>query len=398
MERTVEAADDAVSVGEPGRTGVVEHLAPIDSVAAEAELLQLTRGVRQQLARLRDSGVTGVPRPKASARKAEPGRAGARSEFSAPSRPAPPIDATEPAPPRPQMPGPPQRLVAEHAPPSHHAAAIPHEQPVHHAAPIHPPAPPAPRLAPAGPPPGLRPPGPPASGRGFQLVEASYAELPAPGALRGRDGLAELQRLLGDCQRCKLCHGRNHVVFADGNPEAILAFVGEGPGADEDRLGRPFVGAAGQLLDRMIDAMAGEAKKRGYGELAPYLSRQAVYIANVVKCRPPGNRTPEIDEMAACSPFLRRQLAALPKLRAIVALGRTPTQYLLRSTAPISGLRGQFTPWEGIPVMPTYHPAYLLRTPSAKRQVWEDLQKVLEALAPSPMGTAAPSPPVSPEP
>ncbi len=392
MERTVEAADGAVSVGELGRTGVAEHLSPADNLAAEAELLQLTRSAKLQLARLRESGITGVPRPKASARKAEPGRAGARSEFPAASRQAPPIDATEPSPSRSPLPGPPQRLVAEHAPPSHHTAPIHPEPPIHHA------APPPPRLAPTSPPPGLRPAGTAVGGRGFQLVEASYAELPAPGVLRGRDGLVELQRLLGDCQRCKLCHGRNHVVFADGNPDAILAFVGEGPGADEDRLGRPFVGAAGQLLDRMIDAMAGEAKKRGYGELAQHLSRQAVYIANVVKCRPPGNRTPELDEMAACSPFLRRQLAALPRLRAIVALGRTPTQYLLRSTAPISGLRGQFTPWEGIPVMPTYHPAYLLRTPSAKRQVWEDLQKVLEALAPSRTGAPTPRPPVSPEP
>ncbi len=229
-----------------------------------------------------------------------------------------------------------------------------------------------------------RPAAPAASGRGFALVETSYAELPAPGVLRGAEGLTELRRLLGDCQRCKLCHGRNHVVFADGSSDAWLAFVGEGPGADEDRLGRPFVGAAGQLLDRMIDAMAGEAKRRGHAALVPHLSRQAVYIANVVKCRPPGNRTPELDEMAACSPFLRRQLLALrPGLRAIVALGRTPTQYLLRSTAPISGLRGQFAQWEGIPVMPTYHPAYLLRTPSAKRQVWEDLQRVLDALAAS---------------
>ena len=167
------------------------------------------------------------------------------------------------------------------------------------------------------------------------------------------------------------------------------------------------VGAAGQLLDKMIDAMGAEARKRGYADLSARLSRQAVYIANVVKCRPPGNRTPELDEMSACSPFLRRQLLALrPGLRAIVALGRTPTQYLLRSTAPISGLRGQFAAWEGIPVMPTYHPAYLLRTPSAKRQVWEDLQKVIEALgrpgSPSAAG-AARSPdgevsPASPQP
>ncbi len=222
----------------------------------------------------------------------------------------------------------------------------------------------------------------PASLRPSALVEAVYPELPSPAELRGSDGMSAVRRVLGDCRRCKLCHGRNNIVFGDGAPDAWLAFVGEGPGADEDRLGKPFVGAAGQLLDRMIDAMAVEARKRGLSEAAEHLSRSAVYICNVVKCRPPGNRTPEADEIATCTPFLRSQLYSLrPTLRVIVALGRTPTQYLLKTSTAISSLRGNFAEWEGISVMPTYHPAYLLRTPSAKRQVWEDLQKVLEVLS-----------------
>lgn len=363
MERTVEAVGDADSVGTTrdaaGQAGVAEHALSLDGEQAAAELAQLARGARRQLARLQEAGVSGVPRSKASPRRADPTRSGGRYDFPGPAPAA--AAATSAA----------ASTVAEHAMPAITAAAA--------RVPVPSPPPARPSLPPVA-----------STGRGFQLVETSHAELPAPGVLRGREGLAELARLLGDCQRCKLCHGRNHIVFADGSPEATLAFVGEGPGADEDRLGRPFVGAAGQLLDRMIDAMAAEAKKRGHAELAAQLSRQAVYICNVVKCRPPGNRTPELDEMAACAPFLRRQLLALrPRLRAIVALGRTPTQYLLRSTAPISGLRGHFTPWEGIPVMPTYHPAYLLRTPSAKRQVWEDLQKVIAALAQPESTTAA---------
>lgn len=379
MEATGEAASGATNAGSEAEAAV--HATPAEGLSAESELLQLTRAARQQLESLRDAGVSGVPRAKVSSRRAAPEPSPARTS-ALPPRPAP---------------------AAHHAPPpaAEQGTAPPAAPAIaEHRAPAVRPA------SPAGPPAGVGA-GPPGPSRSLPLVEVSYADLPPPGVLRGREGLLELSRLLGDCQRCKLCHGRNHVVFADGSPEAVLAFVGEGPGADEDRLGRPFVGAAGQLLDKMIDAMGAEARKRGYADLSARLSRQAVYIANVVKCRPPGNRTPELDEMAACSPFLRRQLLALrPGLRAIVALGRTPTQYLLRSTAPISGLRGQFAAWEGIPVMPTYHPAYLLRTPSAKRQVWEDLQKVLEALgrpgSPSAAG-AARSPdgevsPASPQP
>jgi DNA polymerase len=343
---------------------VAEHAQPA-AVEPEQELLQIARATRSRLRKLQESGVTGVPRARST-----PRAGGGRYDFPGAYGAAASTDSVavhvDPPP------------MAEGSPGAAALAAI--AGPV-----VRPPVPvpaPASVAAPPRPPqtPVARPPASPA-GRPFALVETAYAELPPPGVLRGSEGLTELRRLLGDCQRCKLCHGRNHVVFADGSPDAWLAFVGEGPGADEDRLGRPFVGAAGQLLDRMIDAMAGEAKRRGHSALVAHLSRPAVYIANVVKCRPPGNRTPEPDEMAACSPFLRRQLAALPSLRAIVALGRTPTQYLLRSTAPISGLRGQFAQWEGIPVMPTYHPAYLLRTPSAKRQVWEDLQRVIDALA-----------------
>lgn len=373
---------------------VAEHTQPVVPLAPEEELLRLSKATRSRLRKLQDSGVSGVPKAKAPTTP----RTGGRYDF-------PGIYASEPAP------APTAHAAAAHAAPAHAVPA--HAAPAHavpaHGVPVHAvPASndggsgsPAEALAAlggsrpgaasgAGPvdtrPPPARPAAPsaPVGGRSLALVEVSHPDLPPPGALRGADGLQELRRLLGDCRRCKLCHGRNNLVFADGSPDAWVAFVGEGPGADEDRLGRPFVGAAGQLLDRMIDAMAAEAKRRGHASLAPHLSRQSVYIANVVKCRPPGNRTPEPDEMSACAPFLRRQLLALrPGLRAIVALGRTPTQYLLQTTAPISGLRGRFATWEGIPVMPTYHPAYLLRTPSAKRQVWEDLQRVLDALAAS---------------
>ncbi len=142
-------------------------------------------------------------------------------------------------------------------------------------------------------------------------------------------------------------------------------FVGEAPGADEDASGEPFVGAAGQLLTKMIAAMG--------------FRREDVYICNILKCRPPGNRNPEPDEVAECEPFLKRQLAAL-RPRMIVALGKFAAQTLLRSDAPISALRGQFHAYEGIPLMPTYHPAFLLRTPSMKREVWNDLQQVMAEL------------------
>jgi uracil-DNA glycosylase len=186
-----------------------------------------------------------------------------------------------------------------------------------------------------------------------------------PGAPRGKAGLALVREELGDCKRCKLAPSRQNLVFGVGNPEANLVFVGEAPGADEDAQGEPFVGKAGQLLTKMIEAM-------GY-------TRGEVYICNVLKCRPPGNRNPEPDEVAACEPFLKKQLGAI-RPRMIVALGKFAAQCLLRSDAPISRLRGSWKEYEGIPLMPTYHPAFLLRTPSAKREVWADLQEVMREL------------------
>jgi uracil-DNA glycosylase family 4 len=189
---------------------------------------------------------------------------------------------------------------------------------------------------------------------------------PAGDRPAGQRGLALLRDDIGDCQRCKLAPLRKNLVFGVGNPDADLVFVGEAPGADEDAQGEPFVGKAGQLLTKMIEAM-------GY-------SRADVYICNVLKCRPPGNRDPEPDEVAQCEPFLKRQLAAI-RPRMIVALGRFAVQCLLRDDSPISRLRGNLRTYEGIPLMPTFHPAYLLRDPSKKKLAWEDLKAVNAALA-----------------
>ena len=167
------------------------------------------------------------------------------------------------------------------------------------------------------------------------------------------------------CTRCELHAQRKQAVFARGNPFAELCFVGEGPGADEDAQGEPFVGAAGQLLDKMIGAM-------GY-------RRDDVYICNIVKCRPPNNRKPEPSEMAACAPFVTQQIA-LVKPRVIVALGATAVQGLLGTTEGITRLRGTWKLYKGTAVMPTFHPAYLLRNPAAKRDVWSDLQEVMQHL------------------
>ncbi|HZX43024.1 MAG TPA: uracil-DNA glycosylase, partial [Myxococcaceae bacterium] len=174
--------------------------------------------------------------------------------------------------------------------------------------------------------------------------------------------LDEVRKELGDCKRCKLCTGRKNLVFGVGNPQARLVFVGEGPGAEEDNQGIPFVGAAGQLLTRMIAAM-------GY-------NRDDVYICNVVKCRPPGNRNPEPDEIEACQPFLEAQLHAI-RPEVIVALGKFAAQTLLRTNTPITRLRGQWREYVGIPLMPTFHPAYLLRSPGEKKAAWTDLQAVM---------------------
>jgi DNA polymerase len=170
---------------------------------------------------------------------------------------------------------------------------------------------------------------------------------------------------LGDCTRCKLAPTRKNIVFGVGDPRAALVFVGEAPGADEDASGEPFVGAAGQLLTKMIGAMG--------------FARGEVYIANIIKCRPPKNRNPEPDEIEKCEPFLIRQLGALQP-RMIVTLGKFAAQTLLRSDSSISSLRGRFHEYQGIPLMPTFHPAFLLRQPEAKREVWADLQKVMAEL------------------
>jgi DNA polymerase len=202
------------------------------------------------------------------------------------------------------------------------------------------------------------------------VVPAAAAPVaPSVAAPRDRDpsALAVIRDDLGDCQRCKLHAGRRNIVFGVGNPAADVVFVGEAPGANEDAKGEPFVGEAGQLLDKMIAAMGWH--------------REDVYIANVIKCRPPGNRNPEPDEIEQCEPFLKRQLGAI-RPRMIVALGKFAAQCLLRKyDTPISALRGRFHEYEGVRLMPTFHPAYLLRNPSAKRQVWDDLQLVIAELA-----------------
>jgi len=201
---------------------------------------------------------------------------------------------------------------------------------------------------------------------GFEDVPVAARSMPAVVAgLAGGESLETIRAELGDCCRCGLSRARQKVVFGVGNPHARLVLVGEAPGREEDEKGEPFVGEAGRLLDRILFAMG--------------LSRDDVYICNVLKCRPPNNRDPEPEEVAACEPFLIRQLAAIrPEL--IVALGRFAIQTLLRSKAPIGKLRGTWQTYQGIPLMPTYHPAYLLRNPNGKREVWSDMKQVMERL------------------
>ena len=180
------------------------------------------------------------------------------------------------------------------------------------------------------------------------------------------DALAAIRTDIGDCTRCKL-HGmgRTQIVFGVGNPEADLMFVGEAPGADEDVQGFPFVGRAGQLLTKIIEAIG--------------LKREDVYIANVIKCRPPGNRNPEPDEVETCEPFLFRQIDVI-KPKVVVALGTFAARALLRTLDPISRLRGRVYEYRGAKLIPTFHPAYLLRNPSSKREVWEDMKLVRKLL------------------
>jgi len=200
---------------------------------------------------------------------------------------------------------------------------------------------------------------------------APSAETPAPAApLTGEMAeraaeLATLASAVAGCTRCRLCEGRTQAVFGAGNPDADLMFIGEGPGAEEDRRGLPFVGAAGELLTRIIQAIE--------------MNRDEVYIANVVKCRPPGNRDPQPDEVAACRGYLERQIA-LVRPKAIVALGRIAAQTLLGNDMPIGRMRGRWFQVQGVPTMVTYHPAALLRNSALKRPTWEDVQQVRDFL------------------
>jgi uracil-DNA glycosylase len=174
-----------------------------------------------------------------------------------------------------------------------------------------------------------------------------------------------LRHSLGECTLCRLHSGRTHLVFGEGSPRARLVFVGEGPGREEDQTGRPFVGEAGKLLDRIIQAMG--------------LTREEVYISNVVKCRPPDNRDPEKEEVSRCLPFLQRQLSMIQP-EAICTLGRVAGCALLGEGFRITEERGKWRSYMGVPLLPTYHPAFLLRNPSAKRQVWEDVQEIMRRL------------------
>lgn len=201
------------------------------------------------------------------------------------------------------------------------------------------------------------------------LPRARATPVVEAGPSRGAAGadLESVRLELGECTRCRLCEKRKQIVFGEGSPNARVVFVGEGPGADEDRTGRPFVGPAGQLLDKMIEAVGWR--------------REDVYICNVVKCRPPGNRNPELDEVATCRPFLERQLRAI-RPRAIVTLGKPAASTLLGRNVAITRERGIWGEWEGIPLLPTFHPAFVLRkyTRENRQAVWDDLRAVRERI------------------
>ena len=297
-----------------------------------AELVQLVRSVRAQLEELGASGGWGVPllgRARMAAAADHATIAGGEPPTRAPGAPPP---RTAP---------PPQRAADGPARAAESAVAFGQAATSDAAAPA--------AAAPEAPaPPVARPAGAPV--RLPQAVE---------------DRLAALAREASGCTNCGLHQGRHQSVFARGTGVSGVVFVGEGPGEEEDKQGFPFVGPAGQLLDRMIAAMQ--------------LERDDVYVCNIVKCRPPKNRKPEPDEMARCIPFLSEQLD-LVKPKVIVALGATAVQGLLGTTEGITRLRGQWKTYRGIPVMPTFHPAYLLRTPQAKREVWKDLQEVLRRM------------------
>jgi DNA polymerase len=200
-------------------------------------------------------------------------------------------------------------------------------------------------------------------------TKKGFAAPPQVGALVPQEeriaALKAIREDIGDCTRCALHKGRNKIVFADGSPTSRLMFVGEGPGADEDAQGLPFVGRAGQLLNNMIAAMG--------------LKREECYIANIVKCRPPGNRTPEPDEANTCSPFLFRQIDVV-RPQVLVALGATAATYLLGARQPLAGLRGRVHAFRGMSLIVTYHPAFLLRDPRQKKEAWADLQIAMKEL------------------
>ena len=200
--------------------------------------------------------------------------------------------------------------------------------------------------------------------KGVPLSEACVKILEQGNQGEEAETLEMIRKDLGDCRRCRLHQGRKHIVFGAGNPQARLVLVGEGPGYEEDVHGLPFVGQAGQLLTKILKAI--------------HLRREDVYIGNIIKCRPPGNRNPEPEEIAACLPFLQRQIRAI-RPRLICALGTFAAQTLLQTHTPISRLRGHFHTYEDILLLPTYHTAFLLRNPTKKRDVWEDMQKLQEA-------------------
>jgi DNA polymerase len=203
--------------------------------------------------------------------------------------------------------------------------------------------------------------------QGFECSTESLEKIKSWG--RKEEGvsetLEEIRTDLGDCKRCRLSEKRKNIVFGAGNSHARLMFVGEGPGYDEDQMGEPFVGAAGRLLTKIIEAINH--------------TREQVYICNIIKCRPPGNRNPKSDEIEVCFPFLKRQIASV-KPDIICALGTFAAQTLLETKSPISKLRGSFYDYMGSKVLPTYHPAYLLRNPEKKRDVWEDMKKLMKIM------------------
>ncbi len=202
--------------------------------------------------------------------------------------------------------------------------------------------------------------------KGMGIVSLPVSEMKADEAIQSHIiTLEDVRKELGDCKRCKLHRGRKTIVFGEGNEKATLMLIGEGPGYDEDVQGRPFVGKAGQLLTKILQSIN--------------LPREEVYIANIIKCRPPQNRNPEPDEIQSCSPFLMKQISVIqPKI--ICALGTFSAQTLLKTETKITALRGKLFDLEGIKVMPTYHPAFLLRNPDKKREVWEDMKKIVELL------------------